>query len=321
MPEFPEHPQSTLISETQPVIAGSTLALPDRGLDGVPTTDAGVETWSVHLQRLKRAGFSAIDLVDTWISPAVLSERALLGLRDELDARQLKMVGLTVIRKSIIDPVYGLRNLEHTYASIEAAHILGAPLICIGFHRPLTEDQQKYPFWLVNVPTDDRSESSYQVAADRLRDVCRYAARYGIDVSLELYEGTLLNTGRSAVKLLKLVGEPNLGLNPDLANLYREPHTLAESWLDTLGLCAPHMNYWHLKNFARVSVWPSGPIVSFPTALAEGDIDYRLAIDVVLRAGYPGPFCIEHYGGDRVVAQQQGLLYINSVLQDLAAEQ
>ena len=305
----------------RPIVAGSTLALPDHDLDGMATTEAGARVWVKHLRRLKRAGFSAIDLVDTWVSPGVLSRASLMNLRELLEELDLALVGVTVIRKSIIDPVDGLQNLDHTFASIEAAHLLGAPVICIGFHRPLTEEQRAYPFWLVDGPLDDRDLATYECAAERLRQVCRCAAQYAIAVSLELYEGTLLNTGKSAREVVRLAGEPNLGLNPDLANLYREPHPLSETWVETLAICAPVMNYWHIKNFCRLPAWPSGPTLSFPTSLATGDIDYRLALELVRHAGYDGPLCIEHYGGDRITAQGQGLAYITALLQDLVAEE
>ena len=51
----------------------------------------------------------------------------------------------------------------------------------------------------------------------RLRDICLYAAERGIQVSLELYEQTLLGSGTDAARLVSDVGAPNLGLNPDLA--------------------------------------------------------------------------------------------------------
>ncbi len=166
----------------RPVIAGSTLALPDHDLDGRTVAEVGPRVWLRHLRRLKRAGFSAIDLVDTWVSPGALSRESLMSLGEVLDELDLALVGITVIRKSIIDPVDGLQNLDHTFASIEAAHLLGAPVICIGFHRPLTDEQRAYPFWLVDGPLDDRGSATYECAAERLRQVCQHAAQYSIGV-------------------------------------------------------------------------------------------------------------------------------------------
>ena len=235
-----------------PIIAGSTLALPDRTLDGTATIDAGPQRWTTHLQRLRDAGFTAVDLVDTWISPAALSGTALADLRDAFASLELQLVGVSVIRKSIIDPQDGERNLEHTLASIEATAALRAPLLCIGFHRPLTDEQKRGAFWLVDGPADSQDERTYALAVERLRTVCDHAARTGIAISLELHERTLLGTGSGAARIVREVGAANLGINPDLGNLYRQPRDLDETWEETLAASLPAMNYWHVKNFRRV---------------------------------------------------------------------
>jgi sugar phosphate isomerase/epimerase len=296
-------------------LAGSTLALPDRLTASRSHSNPGL--WLSDLRQLHRAGFSAVDLVDTWLSPAELESAALLDLRRALDASGLTLVGLSVIRKSIIDPECGDVNLEHTLASIEAAVTLGAPLLCIGFHRPLTEAQKKKkPFWLVDGPADSPDEATYSLAVERLTHVCREAARAGIQISLELYEQTLLGTGAQAAQLVRDVGASNLGTNPDLGNLFRQPRDLPETWEETLLACLPSMNFWHVKNFRRVHT-DAGP-TSFPEGLGRGDIDYRRALEIAIGGGYHGSICIEHYGGDRLTVQAEGLAYLTALLDEMA---
>lgn len=295
-------------------LAGSTLALPDRLTLSRAQSDPQI--WLSDLRLLRRAGFSAVDLVDTWLSPAELESAALLDLRGALDASDLTLVGLSVIRKSIIDPQFGDMNLEHTLASIEAAVTLGAPLLCIGFHRPLTEAQKKKPFWLVDGLTDPSDEATYSLAVERLTHVCREAAREGIQISLELYEQTLLGTGTQAAQLVRDVGASNLGTNPDLGNLFRQPRELPETWEETLLACLPSMNFWHVKNYRRVHT--DNGITSFPEGLSRGDIDYRLALEIAISGGYRGPICIEQYGGDRLSVQAEGLTYLTALLDDMA---
>lgn len=312
--------ETTARFRVRPVLAGSTLALPSRlgsVQDGAPTR---ASVWSADLARLRRSGFGAIDLVDTWVSPADLEARDLADLRQVLSSLDLYLAGISVIRKSIIDPRDGAANLEHTRSSIDAAVALGAPLVCIGFHRPLTVEQSgQWPFWSVDSPADGRNAAVWRAAVTRLQDVCDYAEKRGIQVSLELYEQTLLGSGADAARLVTDVGRPNLGLNPDLANLYREPRQLPESWQETLEHCLPYLNYWHVKNFRRAPVWPSGPFVTFPTSMSEGDIDYAEAFRMVAGAGYNGPICIEHYGGDRVWEQRSALHYVTWLLDEMEA--
>jgi sugar phosphate isomerase/epimerase len=289
-------------------VAGSTLALPSC------SGDAPAAVWLEHLERLSGVGFDAVDLVDTWLSPAALAPSALSDLREAISQARLALVGVSVIRKSIIDPVDGEANLEHTLASVDAVETLGAPVLCIGFQRPLTEQQTRAPFWLVDAPRDALDERTYELAVERLQELCRCAARSGIEISLELYEGTLLGTGARAAQLVHDVGAPNLGTNPDLANLYRQPHKLDETWEETLTACIPTMNYWHVKNYRRVYVTPDGPITTFPETLARGDINYRLAIELVVAGGFRGPLSVEHYGGDQIAAQAAGRVYLESII-------
>ncbi|MCU1491280.1 MAG: sugar phosphate isomerase/epimerase [Acidimicrobiaceae bacterium] len=276
------------------------------------------EIWRHDLTRLRRAGFEAVDLVDTWLSPGDMSHAALDRLRDALERAELKLVGVSVIRRSIIDPQDGDANMVHTLASIEAAHRLGAPVVSIGFHRPLTAAQQgDWPFWAVRGPVDASDATTRRLAVDRLRELCRRAKGLGVALSLELYEDTLIGWGKDTAELVSEVGEDNLGINPDLANIWRQPRALRESWRETLAWCLPYMNYWHVKNFCRAPAWPAGPYVTFPTAMADGDIDYWEAFNMAASSGYTGPICIEHYGGDRLWAQRSALHYVNWLLGEM----
>lgn len=299
-----------------PVLAGSTLALPDRLGIGANDLNADPDVWLSDLNRLRRAGFDAVDLVDTWVSPAELGDVALQNLRAALDASGLVPAGLSVIRKSIIDPAHGDANLDHTLRSIEAAVALGMPILCIGFHRPLTDAQRRKPFWLVAGPTDARDEATYALAVERLAFICQNAARVGVEISLELYEDTLLGTGAQAMQLVRDVGASNLGVNPDLGNLFRQPRELQETWEETLLTCLPSMNFWHVKNYRRI--YTETGITSFPEALDRGDIDYCLALETAIKSGYRGPICIEHYGGDRLAIQADGLVYLTMLLEELS---
>jgi hypothetical protein len=78
------------------------------------------------------------------------------------------------------------------------------------------------------------------------------------------------------------------------------------------------VNYWHLKNYLRLR-HAGGLVLSTPCELAAGEIDYRMALEIVLGAGYSGPLCLEHYGGDALSAMKRGREYLQSLQLELAA--
>ncbi len=295
---------------TGPVIAGSTLPLPS-----VAVADS--HTWHRGLAALARGGFEWVDVVDSWIPFGDLSaeQGALFG--QSVKEAGLQLAGMSAIRRSVIDPIDGDANLAYTHRALDVAAASDAPVLSIGFHRPLTPLQREWAFWSVPCPRDDPEDPEvWTVAIARLRDLSRHAADVNVQLSLELYEDTLLGSGALAARLVEDVGSQALGINADLANLYRVPRRLTESWLESFSVCLPHLNYWHVKNYRRTEGYPDGPFLAWPTQLADGDLDYRLLLTMALEYGYTGPICIEQYGGDGLTAQIAGRRYLSDLLAD-----
>jgi len=92
--------------------------------------------------------------------------------------------------------------------------------------------------------------------------------------------------------MLDAVDRPNVGCNPDLGNLIRTDP--GADWRSALSVLAPHMNYWHVKNYADGA----------PCELNAGQIDYRDAFAIVSRAGYAGWVSLETYFGDDLLGLQ-----------------
>jgi sugar phosphate isomerase/epimerase len=291
-------------------IAGSTLVLAVRPREQ-SLREAGANAWA------DEAGFDAVDLVDSWLEPATLPASALRELGAVLADTGLRLAGISVVRRSVIDPRDGMANLDYTLRSLNAAAVLGAPVVSIGFHRPLTQEQREASFWLVDPPRDDRSEATWALAAERVGQVVARAQELGITVALELHEGTLLDCGAGALRVIDMVGSPSLGVNPDLGNLVRVPGPLAERWEETLRAVLPRTTYWHVKNYSRVE--RPGLVVTIPSELEAGAIDYRRALGLALDAGYSGPVCIEHYEGDALGAIARGRAYVEQVVRDRGA--
>lgn len=280
--------------------------------------NAPVEHWQSDLSELASVGFTAVDLTDCWLKPGDLSPSRLQELKDAIAAAGLVAPAISAIRRSVIDPVDADENLAYSHRTIEAAAELGCSVVSVGLHRPLAPEQQRVLwFWTVDGPKDPTDQATFDLAAARLRELGQHAADLGVELSLEMYEDTLLGTAESSVRLLDAIDHDNVGLNPDLGNLVRQQRSI-ESIEMMLQLCLPVTNYWHVKNYTRMEDPVTEQVMTAPSTMETGVINYRRAVSVAMGAGFRGPFCIEHYGGDMLGVMQTNREYLEMLLDSSA---
>ena len=87
-----------------------------------------------------------------------------------------------------------------------------------------------------------------------------------------------------------------------------------EHWEQMLATMLPHTNYWHVKNYYRDFDPGTGAYFTAPAPLELGYINYRRAIEMALAAGFSGPFCVEHYGGDGLSVAALNRDYLRRIL-------
>jgi sugar phosphate isomerase/epimerase len=221
---------------------------------------------------------------------------------------------ISAIRRSVIDPVDGEANLAYSHRTVDAAAALGCSVVSVGLHRPLSPAQQQAPwFWTVAGPRDADDEQTWSTAVTRLRELGRHAASVGVQLSLEMYEDTLLGSAASAIRLVEDIGQATVGLNPDLANLYRM-HRPVEPFLESVEACLPYANYWHVKSYYRLEDTSTGTVLAVPAPMDSGSMNYRKAIKLALHAGYKNAFCVEHYGGDGLAVMGRNRDYLRRLL-------
>lgn len=299
-------------TEQRPVITGAML--PFRGATPEARHNADADVWLADLIELRALGFTAVDLTDSWVRPGDLTPERLDELVEVIRGARLTAPAISAIRRSVIDPVDGDANLEYSHRTIDAAAHLGCDIVSVGLHRPLTAQQRAVLwFWTVDGPHDDDTRETMTRAANRLRELGRHAESVGIVLSLEMYENTLLGTAASAVRLLEEIEHDHVGLNPDIGNLVRQQGPI-ESIDEMHALCLPHTNYWHMKNYTRFERPTSGLVLTSPSSMADGVINYRRAVAVAAEVGFDGPFCIEHYGGDMLSMMETNLRYAEGLL-------
>jgi len=303
--------------QSDPVIAAALLPFPARLPDGSSVQDAAPEQWLKTLGIVRTEGFTDVDLTDSWVRVGDLSEQRLTDFGSALEQAELRPAAISVIRRSVIDPVSGDENLRYSHATIDAAAHLGIDLVSVGLHRPVTPEQAKALwFWTVQGPVDSDDADTWRLAVRRIQELGRHAAEVGVRLSLEMYEDTLLGSADSAVRLVEAVGSGAVGLNPDLGNLYRL-HRPIEPFLDALAKCLPFTNYWHVKSYSRDEDAATGLITTTPAPMETGSMDYRTALRMAVDAGFAGPYCVEHYGGDGLSVSARNRDYIARLLRQI----
>lgn len=292
--------------------------LPFGGTDstGGPIHQAPATEWAKQLGVIRRRGFTEVDPTDTWVRVANLGDR--LGeFRQLLADLGLTVPAISTSRRSVVDAQRGDEYLAYSHRLLDAAAELGVPLVSFGFFQEFTPQQQRAQwFWHADGHRDDPSPDARARAADRIRELAEHAQRNDQQITLEMYEDTYVGTAEDALAFLREVDHPACGLNPDLGNLVRLHRPLG-SVPEMLAALLPHANYWHVKNYLRDEDPATGAYATFPSAMADGFIDYRAALIQALAVGYRGPLLCEHYGGDALTMIGRNRAYLREVLGDL----
>lgn len=279
-----------------------------------PSQDADPQTWLAQLAEVAYEGFREVDLTDSWVRVGDLSATRLTELADVLGRAALRPEAVSAIRRSVIDPEHGDENLAYSHRALEAAAHLGCSVVSVGLHRPLLPAQRDVLwFWTVDGPRDDDSPETWDLAVRRLRELGEHAEDLGLELSLEMYEDTLLGSSASAVRLVEDIAHPAVGLNPDLGNLFRL-HRDVETFQDAVAACLPVSNYWHVKSYYRDTDPRTGMVTAVPAPMASGSVNYRQAVRTALEVGFTGPFCVEHYGGDGLAVMADNHRYLRRLL-------
>lgn len=278
-------------------IAAAMLPFGDAHPSGAPR--APLDRWMSDLAEVSDAGFSDVDLTDSWVRYGDLDAGEARLLADCLAEARLRPASLSAIRRSVIDEARGAQHLAYAHRTLEAAASLGVAVVSVGLHRALTPAQREALwFWTVEGHRDPLGDRDvWTLAVSRLRELGRHAADLGLLLSLEMYEHTLLGTAASSVRLVEDIGLDVVGLNPDIGNLIRL-HEPVEHWRAIAEATLPYANFWHVKNYTRDEDAAANFVSTVPTSLELGVIDYRSLVKIALSSGFQGVICVEHYGGD-----------------------
>lgn len=295
-------------------IAAAMLQFPGVTPDGRAIGELSATEWSAHLEPVVSAGFASIELPSSWIRLASLSPGRVGEFARTISDLGLTVVGLSVVRESVIHRTNARGNLDFSHQTIDVAAELGVPVVCFGLHDKLLPGQQRADwFWTVDGTPQSPDPEVYELAVRSYRELGEHAAAVGLEISLELYEDTYLGSADSAIAFLDEIDHPAVGLNPDLGNLIRQQRPI-DSWEYMVATTLPRANYWHIKNYARLEDPGTGIVLTHPTSLELGIINYRDALRYAIAHGFSGAFVVEHYGGDGLGVGATNAAYLRSIL-------
>jgi len=182
----------------------------------------------------------------------------------------------------MISPYFNLvgtrEELEESYRQSEKAILYAQQLNCP----------------LVRVFTGPASSSSaanwqWKQAILALQRISDQAAEHNLALAVETHQGQLADTVKSTFRLLHQVNKPNFRVNLDIHNLF----DLGENPTSAFKQLLPYTWHIHAKNGKYVD----GKL-KYGIPLAEGNMDWRTLLKVVVAAGYEGFISVEWFGDE-----------------------
>jgi sugar phosphate isomerase/epimerase len=272
-----------------------------------------------YLKAVKEAGFAGVEIPATTALGA--TEAAAKELRQELEEAGLPAVCVRA-GGPVANPRAGAATMAKLLDAIRFASWMGAGVVN-GVYGTLPTYPGGPGSRHVGEPVSQGSsrtatEYDFERTAERIREAARLAADLGITISIEVHQGSYADNSWSALHLLDLIGMPNVGLNPDLGNIYwqyEEPEETSEAAIVAM---APKAVYWHCKDLVKVHVPELHRSIYLRVPLGEGDIDYRFAIAAMVDAGYEGYCAVEGAReGDQLTKDARSAAYVRTILASL----
>jgi sugar phosphate isomerase/epimerase len=294
------------INALRPVLARAGRAAYDRPQEAAPM-----------LRWWRDKGVEGLVFYDSWPGYYDVTVDQWRGLKDVIEAAGLRVAVFNVLRKSLHMPELAEIDRRRLDVILAACEVLRPEIIDISVNVPIPN--QRDPHLVATRPLfrgDYAGEETYAMAATALRLLARQCAGLGAQLSIELHDDGLQDTAANCLKLMRLVGEPNVGVNPDIGNAYRVPHETHETWRQQMVALAPHTNYWEVKNYRRFYVASERRWYAWNTELDNGDLNFRESAEILWRAGFRGWVANEGGTGDQVRSTLKFIEYMRWTLDE-----
>jgi sugar phosphate isomerase/epimerase len=270
-----------------------------------------------HLAWWKKQGVEGLVFYDVYPDLYQRPREHFLALKAVLDEVGLPVGAFNALRKSLFIPELTERDEQRLYQCLDVATVLGAEVFDVSVNVPLPRQRDAHSLATRTIFRGEVAPGEYyEEAARKLKPFAKACARAGMQLSIELHDDGLQDTADDCLKLLHLIDEPNVGLNPDLGNWIRVPYEHLDSWHDQIQQMATRTNYWEVKNYQSIYVAGERRYYSWTTLLDDGLIDFRECATLLWRAGFRGWVCNEGGTGDYVRSQLHFIEYFRWILDE-----
>ena len=270
----------------------------------------------------KDAGYDGFELEDHWIDFYNMSDSEIKQYKSVLDSTGMPIACIKTPGKNLCHPDVKDGNKKKLVRAIEIASMLESTIISLNlassntlYNAPITNMGGISESW---GSSKDASEKEFELTADCLREAAKKASYLGVSLAIEVHQHAICDSAKSTIKLLDMVGEKNVGANPDLGNIYWTYQIPEEDWAESINKLADRTLWWHCKNLNRVHIPDLNRSIFIKTTLDQGDIDYRYCVNTLHQAGYEGYILVEGTGDkDGLYNSKRNLNYLRDLLSDL----
>ena len=212
------------------------------------------------------------------------------AIKQVLDDVGLPVAGFNALRKSLFMPELAEVDQRRVEQCLAVCEVLRPAIFDLSVNVPIPHGLD--PLAMAARPLYRgayASQDAFVEAAERLKPVAKALARMGAELSLELHDDGLQDTADGCLKLLELIGEPNVGSEPGYRQLVPRallpPRLVARPGAQD-GAEDELLGGQELR--ARVAP-DDRRAYSWNVALDQGDLDFRdAAVNVGDRLPRPG---------------------------------
>ena len=170
------------------------------------------------LKHANKIGFEGIEL------PAMnLSDAEAKTLRSELEDAGMPCVAIRGGGGAARDPQVAAANKQRMIDGVHFAAKMGSGVVNSTVTTPPDNPGGKGTYRGESVSqgsSRQANDEDYTRTAKAVSEAAVVAADLGIEISIEIHQNSIADNSSSTLRLLELIDAENVGINPDLGNIY-----------------------------------------------------------------------------------------------------